>query len=429
MNKKCSIPFIIGIIFLLFSPLSTNVSASESPDIRAEAAISLDYDTGKIFYEQNSDESMGIASTTKLISLYLVQKEIQDGNLDWDEEVPISEDVAELSENLDLSNVPLAENEYYTVQDLFEAAVIQSANAATIALAEKVAGSEEEFVDQMRQQVEDWGIIDAKIVNSTGLSNEFLGDNIYPGTTQEDENELSAKDLAIVTRNLLQDFPEILQVSRIPEKEFAPDSSTPFDMENFNQMLPGLSAQRDGVDGLKTGTTDLAGACFVGTIEQDGNRLITVVLNATDHDEIENPNARFDETNKLIDYSFDNWKQETILEENDSIPNTSSITVPQGKRQSLPIVAQDEVNLWLPENKSREDVSYNVSLENDEVEAPIESDTTVGTVQAQDEDDDLGYLDNEEAEEYFESPLATTEGTERANIFTTIWRNIKNFFQ
>ncbi|GMA45770.1 serine hydrolase [Tetragenococcus muriaticus] len=429
MNKKCSIPFIIGIIFLLFSPLSTNVSASESPDIRAEAAISLDYDTGKIFYEQNSDESMGIASTTKLISLYLVQKEIQDGNLDWDEEVPISQDVAELSENLDLSNVPLAENEYYTVQDLFEAAVIQSANAATIALAEKVAGSEEEFVDQMRQQVEDWGIIDAKIVNSTGLSNEFLGDNIYPGTTQEDENELSAKDLAIVTRNLLQDFPEILQVSRIPEKEFAPDSSTPFDMENFNQMLPGLSAQRDGVDGLKTGTTDLAGACFVGTIEQDGNRLITVVLNATDHDEIENPNARFDETNKLIDYSFDNWKQETILEENDSIPNTSSITVPQGKRQSLPIVAQDEVNLWLPENKSREDVSYNVSLENDEVEAPIESDTTVGTVQAQDEDDDLGYLDNEEAEEYFESPLATTEGTERANIFTTIWRNIKNFFQ
>ncbi|KFN90494.1 serine hydrolase [Tetragenococcus muriaticus] len=415
--------------FLLFSPLSTNVSASESPDIRAEAAISLDYDTGKIFYEQNSDESMGIASTTKLISLYLVQKEIQDGNLDWDEEVPISQDVAELSENLDLSNVPLAENEYYTVQDLFEAAVIQSANAATIALAEKVAGSEEEFVDQMRQQVEDWGIIDAKIVNSTGLSNEFLGDNIYPGTTQEDENELSAKDLAIVTRNLLQDFPEILQVSRIPEKEFAPDSSTPFDMENFNQMLPGLSAQRDGVDGLKTGTTDLAGACFVGTIEQDGNRLITVVLNATDHDEIENPNARFDETNKLIDYSFDNWKQETILEENDSIPNTSSITVPQGKRQSLPIVAQDEVNLWLPENKSREDVSYNVSLENDEVEAPIESDTTVGTVQAQDEDDDLGYLDNEEAEEYFESPLATTEGTERANIFTTIWRNIKNFFQ
>lgn len=429
MNKKCSIPFIIGIIFLLFSPLSTNVSASESPDIRAEAAISLDYDTGKIFYEQNSDEPMGIASTTKLISLYLVQKEIQDGDLDWDEEVPISQDVAELSENLDLSNVPLAENEYYTVQDLFEAAVIQSANAATIALAEKVAGSEEEFVDQMRQQVEDWGIIDAKIVNSTGLSNEFLGDNIYPGTTQEDENELSAKDLAIVTRNLLQDFPEILQVSRIPEKEFAPDSSAPFNMENFNQMLPGLSAQRNGVDGLKTGTTDLAGACFVGTIEQDGNRLITVVLNATDHDEIENPNARFDETNKLIDYSFDNWQQETILEENDSIPNTSSITVPQGKRQSLPIVAQDEVNLWLPENKSREDVSYNISLENDEVEAPIESGTTVGTVQAQDEDDDLGYLDNEEAEEYFESPLATTEGTERANIFTTTWRSIKNFFQ
>jgi len=429
MNKKHSIPFVMGIIFLLFSLLSTNVAAAEEPDIRAEAAISLDYDTGKIFYEQNSDEAMGIASTTKLISLYIVQKEVQDGNLDWDEEVPISEDVAELSENLDLSNVPLAQNEHYTVQDLFEAAVIQSANAATIALAEKVAGSEEEFVDQMRQQVEDWGIIDAKIVNSTGLSNEFLGDNIYPGTTKEDENELSAKDLAIVTRNLLQDFPETLEVSRIPEKEFAPDSSTSFDMENFNKMLPGLSAERNGVDGLKTGTTDLAGACFVGTTEQDGHRLITVILNATDHDEMENPDARFDETNKLIDYSLENWKQETVLSENDAIPDMSSVTVPQGKKQSLPVVAQDEIDLWLPTNKNEEDVSYHTSLDDEEIEAPVESGASVGTVQAQDEDDNLGYLDNEDAKSQVESPIITTESTERANIFATTWRNIKGFFQ
>lgn len=428
MNKKPFIPFAMGIIFLLFSLFTaTNVSA-EDLNIRAEAAISVDYDTGKIFYEQDSDKPMGIASTTKLISLYLVQKEVQEGNLSWDDEVPISKDVAELSENLDLSNVPLAENEHYTVQDLFEAAVIQSANAATIALAEKVAGSEAEFVDLMRKQVESWGIIDAKIVNSTGLSNEFLGDNIYPGTTKEDENELSAKDLAIVTRNLLQDFPETLEVSRIPEKEFGEGTSTPFDMENFNKMLPGLPGEKADVDGLKTGTTDLAGACFVGTIEKNGNRIITVVLNATDHDEIENELARFDETSKLMDYSFDHWKQETVLAANDQIPEMASVNVPQGKKQTLPVAAQDDINLWLPADKTQDDISYQTSLKSDDVQAPVQSGANIGTVQAEVEDDNLGYLDNEDAKKRFSSTIVTTEGTEKANIFTTTWRNIKDFF-
>ncbi|MEK2457850.1 serine hydrolase [Tetragenococcus halophilus] len=428
MNKKLFIPFVMGIIFLLFSSIFTANVAAEDLDIRAKAAISVDADTGKIFYEQNSDKAMGIASTTKLISLYLVEDAIQNGELSWDDEVAISDDVAELSENLELSNVPLSQDEHYTVQDLFEAAVIESANAATIALAEKVAGSEEKFVEQMRQQVEDWGIIDAKIVNSTGLSNEFLGDNIYPGTSKKDENELSARDLATVARNLLQDFPDILEVSKIPEKEFGQGTSTPFDMENFNKMLPGLLAEKDGVDGLKTGTTDLAGACFVGTIEKDGQRIITVVLNAIDHDDIENESARFDETSKLMDYTFDHWKQETLLADNDRIPDLASVDVPQGKKQTLPVAVEDEIKLWLPSDKTTEDVSYQSSLNNQEVQAPVKAGTDIGNVQAQVEDDDLGYLDNEEAKKSSNSAIITTEGTEKANIFTTTWRNIKNFF-
>lgn len=428
MNKKLFIPFVTGIIFFLFSSLFTVNVAAEDLNIRAKAAISVDADTGKIFYEQNSDKAMSIASTTKLISLYLVEDAIQKGELSWDDEVPISDDVAELSENLKLSNVPLSQDEHYTVQDLFEAAVIESANAATIALAEKVAGSEEKFVEQMRQQVEDWGIIDAKIVNSTGLSNEFLGDNIYPGTNKKDENELSAQDLATVAQNLLQDFPDILEVSKIPEKEFGQGTSTSFDMENFNKMLPGLLAEKDGVDGLKTGTTDLAGACFVGTIEKDGQRIITVVLNAIDHDDIENESARFDETSKLMNYTFDHWKQETLLTDNDRIPNLASIDVPQGKKQTLPVAVQDEIKLWLPSDKTTEDVSYQSALNNKEVQAPIKAETDIGNVQAQVEDDNLGYLDNKEAKKSSNSAIITTEGTEKANIFTTTWRNIKNFF-
>ena len=253
--------------------------------IDAKAAFSVDFDTGKILYDQEGETPMGIASVTKIISLYLVAEQVKQGKLTWEDPVEISQYAADLSVAPDLSNVPLHRDVQYTVKDLYEASYIQSANAAVVALAEKIAGSEPAFVDQMKDKLTEWGITDAKIVNASGLNNTYLGENLYPGSTSTDENELSAKDVAIVARHLLQDFPEVLEVTSTVTKTFGEGSYSPVEMVNWNWMLPGFINAKDGVDGLKTGTTDLAGACFVGTAVRDGQRIITVVLNVNGHAE------------------------------------------------------------------------------------------------------------------------------------------------
>ena len=102
----------------------------------------------------------------------------------------------------------------YTVEQLLEATMVSSANSAAIALAEKIAGSEKDFVDKMRAKLLEWGIQDATIVNTTGLNNETLGDNIYPGSKKDDENKLSAYDVAIVARNLIRDYPQVLEITK-----------------------------------------------------------------------------------------------------------------------------------------------------------------------------------------------------------------------
>ena len=123
------------------------------------------------------------------------------------------------------------------------------------------------------------GITSGKILNASGLPNEVLKDNRYPGSALEEENTLSAQDVAVVTMHLLEDFPEILEITKQTEVNFAGNS-----IKSFNQLLPGMAKGRAGVDGLKTGTTDLAGHCLVVTSIENGMRVITVILNADGSD-------------------------------------------------------------------------------------------------------------------------------------------------
>jgi len=95
--------------------------------------------------------------------------------------------------------------------------------------------------------VQSWGITDAKIVNASGLNNAYLGENIYPGSTSTDENELSAKDVALIARHLLQDFPDVLEVTSLSTKQFGEGSYSPVEMVNWNWMLPGFTNTKDGV--------------------------------------------------------------------------------------------------------------------------------------------------------------------------------------
>lgn len=418
-----------SLIFCLTAILPiTAVHADESFKVNAKAAFAVDAECGKILYDQDGEKPMGIASITKIIGLYIVLDQVKEGKLTWDEKVPISDYAEKLSVVPDLSNVPLHKENSYTVKELFDSAFIQSANASMVALAEKIAGSETKFLELMKKQLKDWGINDATIVNASGLNNSYLGENRPEGTSETEENQMSAKDVAIVARHLILDFPEVLKVTNTTNETFGEGTQSPVEMVNWNWMLSGFVNYKEGVDGLKTGTTEFAGACFVGTINKEGRRVITVVLNADDH--ATNPSARFNETGRLMDYCYDNWSIKELGKSNASIPDLKNLAVKDGKETSVAVALKNPVKVWVRNGMDTGKLKITPTLDkkvvtNDQVAAPVNKGMKVGTATITLADDSLGYLeDNKEPT----TDIITAKSVEKANIFVIGWRHVTDFF-
>ncbi|MGL9745205.1 serine hydrolase [Enterococcus sp. DIV1368e] len=428
-KKKHFALLLATLLLTLGSFLPTlSVQADEAFSVNSQAAFAVDATSGKILYDQDGEKTMGIASISKIIGLYIVLDQVKEGKLSWDDEVAISDYAETLSIAPNLSNVPLHKENTYTVKELFDSAFIQSANASMVALAEKISGSETAFLTVMNDQLKEWGIENATIVNVSGLNNVYLGANRPEGTGEADENQMSAKDVAIIARHLLLDFPEVLEVTSTATKMFGENTQSPVEMVNWNWMLPGFINFKEGVDGLKTGTTDFAGACFVGTIERDGKRIITVILNAEGHEQ--NPSVRFTETARLMDYCYDNWSVKEIGKANASIPSLKSIDVKNGKETSVNVVLKSPVSVWVRNDMDTGQLTITPKIDetkvkDNELEAPIVRGTKVGTATITLADDQLGYLEDGASPS---TDIITASSVEKANIFVIGWRNITNFF-
>jgi len=428
-KKKHFALLLATLLLTLGSFLPTlSVQADEAFSVNSQAAFAVDATSGKILYDQDGEKTMGIASISKIIGLYIVLDQVKEGKLSWDDEVAISDYAETLSIAPNLSNVPLHKENTYTVKELFDSAFIQSANASMVALAEKISGSETAFLTVMNDQLKEWGIENATIVNVSGLNNVYLGANRPEGTGEVDENQMSAKDVAIIARHLLLDFPEVLEVTSTATKMFGENTQSPVEMVNWNWMLPGFINFKEGVDGLKTGTTDFAGACFVGTIERDGKRIITVILNAEGHEQ--NPSVRFTETARLMDYCYDNWSVKEIGKANASIPSLKSIDVKNGKETSVNVVLKSPVSVWVRNDMDTGQLTITPKIDetkvkDNELEAPIVRGTKVGTATITLAEDQLGYLEDGASPS---TDIITASSVEKANIFVIGWRNVTNFF-
>ena len=176
LNKHIFRKLIAGILtsILLFGlfPGSHRANAEDILNINADAAILIDAATGKVLYEKNSDKVLGIASMTKMMTEYLLLEAIAEKRVKWDQEYAVSEYVYKISQDTDLSNVPLRRDGTYTIKELYEAMTIYSANGATAAIAETIAGSESNFVKMMTDKANELGLKDFKFVNSSGLNNQ-----------------------------------------------------------------------------------------------------------------------------------------------------------------------------------------------------------------------------------------------------------------
>lgn len=259
----------------------------------AKNAIAMDYATGKAVWSKSANTARPIASVSKIMTLYLVLQKVANGGGSWDDVVDTSnKGLVAMSKDSACGGFVFKSGHKYTVQDLYYAALLDSSNNAAIALGQWVAGSNAKFIQQMNAQAKSWNLGKAKFVSASGLENSDLKVFGY-NYGKANANMVSAKDVALIARHLIQDFPRILTDGSIGSKTI--DGQTAY---NYNNLLAGRKYYQAAlkVDGLKTGYTPLAGYCFVGTGQKTGkHRVITVVL----HDEDE-----FTETRSLMKYAY-----------------------------------------------------------------------------------------------------------------------------
>jgi D-alanyl-D-alanine carboxypeptidase (penicillin-binding protein 5/6) len=331
----------IGLMLVSVTSQAVIAPTPKAPDVAAKSYILQDYDSGKVIAALNAGQRLPPASITKLMTAYVVSKELASGNISLEDEVLISEKAWRMVGSRSFIEV----NSKVSVEVLLRGMIIQSGNDAAVALAEHIAGSEETFAQMMNQYAQQLGMFNTNYQNSTGL----------PGK----EHYTTAEDIAILSAAVIRDFPD--HYAWYAEKEYTYNNIT---QHNRNKLL-----WRDkSVDGLKTGHTEEAGYCLAASAKRDGMRLISVILGTRSE------NARAQETQKLFNYGFRFFETHDLYQSGQQIAESKvwkgetdkvslglaeplTITVPRGQYEALvattniqkPIVAPIQVGQVLGE--------------------------------------------------------------------------------
>ncbi|MFJ7941905.1 D-alanyl-D-alanine carboxypeptidase family protein [Peribacillus sp. NPDC096622] len=424
MKKISKMTLIFTFVFVLvmsqfaYQP-GEAVAESDNLGLKAEAAIIIDGETGQIVYEKNADKVLGIASMSKMMTEYIIMESIENGKISWDQKVKINKYVHDLSKAPNLSNVGLTEGEDYTVKELYQAMAVYSGNAATVALAQLVSGSEKSFVKLMNEKAKELGLKNHKFVNASGLNNtDLLGQ--YPSGDEDDENIMTAKDTALLAYRLINDYPEVLKIASISKLKFRDGKEYP----NFNWMLPGLIFEYKGVDGLKTGSTDFAGYGHTGTVIQDGQRYITVVMKST------NKNERFADSTKLMNYAYATFKKEKVLPANYQVKGKETLSVVKGKEKEVKIQSEKAIEL-LVENGGKDNYKTDLVIDKNKLNddgkltAPIKKGEKLGYITVTPKKgEDYGYINGDPVK----VNVVAAESVEKANWFVLSMRAVGGFF-
>ncbi|MCY9807361.1 D-alanyl-D-alanine carboxypeptidase [Lentilactobacillus senioris] len=398
----------------------TPASAATSPKIAAKAAIAVDSTTGQILYQKNTKQTLPIASISKLLTVYIVVQQIQAGKLNWTDQVKISPAVAKISQDSELTNVPLVSGRSYSVRELVNASLVVSANAAALALGQKVSGTSANFRELMQTTAKQLGIKGAKLYNAAGVTNGLAGDLKLTGVSNDAENKMSAQGVALLASQLLQEMPSITKITKKASLNFEGTS-----YEGHNLLLKGQSQAQPGlkVDGLKSGTSDAAGGSFVGTATKKGHRIVTVVLHAGNQSPTDP--ARYQQTAKLMNYVYKVFKPVTIAA-GTKLKGASSAEVPNGKQNTVGLRTANAESVWIPKTGTKSSITGNLQLENNQktLSAPVINNSVVGTAYFKVNGATPAYLPSNSSA----ISLTTVNSVDKANIFVRAWRAIVNWF-
>lgn len=388
-------------------------AAEATPDLKLEvsSAILMDAATGQVLYENNADVALPPASMAKMMTEYLVLDQIKNGKLKWEDPVTTSEHAAEAIGSGQL----LALNETLPVRSMFEAMSIYSGNDASVALAEKVAGSEEDFAVLMNETAQKMGLSkDAHFINSTGLSRIDMGK--YAPKNLQGETVMSARDAATLAYHILNEHKEILDFTKVTSKKLRESDKSP--MINWNWMLEGNANNVNykpyvfqGLDGLKTGHTNEAGYCFTATAERNGLRLISVVMGAKTEPK------RFLETAKLLNYGFNTFEMKEVVKADSEADMLKTVEVQKAVHTDVPVVTETGLSILVRKGvKDEEIVKTAEPLEESELVAPKKK------------GDVLGKLTVTYNDQKYEVNLVAKDDVKKANWFKLLLRSIRNFF-
>ncbi len=369
--------FVFFLLFIKVSCLIANVGVvPASPKINAKSFIMMDYVSGKFLVDEKSDERVSPASITKIMTIYVVAKELDEGTVKLDDKVLISKKAWQMPG----SRMFIEVDKQVSVEDLLKGVIVQSGNDASVALAEHISGSEEVFVQLMNQYAKQLGMNNSNFENSTGLPSE--------------QHYSTAKDLALLARALIHDFPEIYQLHSM--KEFVFNDIT---QPNRNQLL-----WRDpSVDGLKTGHTDAAGYCLVASALRDGMRLITVVMGT------ESTEARTKATQALLNYGYRFFETRKLYSDDETV---TTVKVWKGDVDQLSLGIEKELIITIPRGQYD---NLKATIETREkITAPIMKGDELGTI-----------IINLHGDEYIRVPLVALNAINKGSLFNRLKDNIK----
>lgn len=369
----------IGLVCLFF--MIPTVKAEEDLAPNSKSAILIEVSTGRVLFEKNSDEQLAPASMTKIMSMLLIMEAIEDGKLSLDDSVMISKNAASMGG----SQIFLQEGETYKVSELLKGIAIASGNDAVVAMAEKVGGSVESFVNMMNEKASELGLTNTHFVNPHGLDAE----NHYS----------SARDMSIMGRELVR-HEKILEFTSIYEDYLKkPDGSSTW-LVNTNRLVRFYN----GVDGLKTGFTTTAGYCITTTAKRNDMRILSVVMG------VETSDKRSSDTVNMLNYGFNTYQVEKILEKGKDFGN---VTVTNAKKEKISVVLKTDItDLKKVTDQAK---SYSYDTEYQDVKAPLKSGDAVGKVKVKDEQGNIIY----------EEDLIVPEDVEKANIWDFFTRNFR----
>jgi D-alanyl-D-alanine carboxypeptidase (penicillin-binding protein 5/6) len=334
--------FVLLINFFQAHAETAEIATPPPPTIAASAYLLQDFHTGRVLAENNADAKLAPASLTKIMTVYVVFRELVNGHLHLDDMATISEKAWKTSGSrmfVDLGN-------QVRVEDLLKGVIIQSGNDASVALAEHVAGNEATFADMMNQHATRLGMTNSHFKNSDGLPME--------------DHYTSARDLAILTAALIREFPDYYRW--FSQKEFTFNKIT---QHNRNQLL----SRDESVDGVKTGFTDDAGYCLVASAIREDMRLISVVMGA------KSANARANENQSLLNYGFRFFESHRLYEGKKPL---NEARIWKGADKTIPLGLAEDLYATIP-RRQYGDLKGVITVDK-KITAPVKEGTKLGSV-------------------------------------------------